>query len=80
MFSLTWNVLFLKVMLEPSAICSQGPHLGSLHRVTFAGVFDSLNTGFVNMRFRFGSCVLHLTVLFSLNIKHTKHTSNRMVI
>ena len=68
MFSFTWNVLFLKVMLDPSTICSQNPHLCSLHRVTFAGVFDSLNTDFVNMRFRFGSCHLHLTILVSLNI------------
>ena len=57
MFSLTWNVLFLAVMLDPSTMCSQSPHLGSLNRVTFAGGFDSLNSDFVNMRFRFGSCL-----------------------
>ena len=55
-------------MLDPSTMCSHSPHLGSLHRVTFAGVFDSLNSDFVNMRFRFGSCLLHLTILVSLNI------------
>ena len=55
-------------MLDPSTMCSHSPHLGSLHRVTFAGVFDSLKSDYVSLRFRFGSCLLHLTILVSLNI------------
>ena len=55
-------------MLDLSTMCSHSPHLGSLHRVIFASDFDSLNSDFVNMSFRFGSCRLQLTILVSLNI------------
>ena len=61
-YILSLSLSLQTVMLDPSTMCSQSPHLGSLHRVTFAGVFDSLNSDFVNMRFRFGSCLLHLTI------------------
>ena len=55
-------------MVDPSIKCLQSPHRGSLHRVTFADVLDSLNSDFVRRRLRFGSCLLHLTIFVSLKI------------
>ena len=55
-------------MVDPSIKCLQSPHRGSLHRVTFKDVLNSLNSDFVRRRLRFGSCLLHLTIFVSLKI------------
>ena len=53
---------------HPSIKCLQSPHRGSLHRVTFADVLDSLNSDLVRRRLRFGSCLLHSAIFVSLKI------------